>query len=761
MTDKENRDRIYRLTYTGFLCSLVLPLLAFIIQSISSGSSFTFTSFAIIHKNLPAFYLIDLIPFVVAGLIYFTSQENQVHIHNLHHHLETEKEKSQNVHEFINKLIHDDMHADVSELISSDKIGKSLINLQENLTNNKTDQERRKKEDDQRNWVSEGLARFSDILRKDNNNIEELSYNIISNLVKYMKANQGGFFIISEEEKHNKFFEQTACYAYDRKKYANKRLEWGEGLIGTSVLEKQTIYLAEIPDSYMEITSGLGKSNPKSLLIIPLMINKEVHGVIELASFQKFEKFEIEFAEKVAESIASTISAVSINIKTSELLRATQEQAQVLASQEEQMRQNMEELQATQEEAARQGEKLASFTSAVNHTLIRAEYNTDGTLIYANTKFLSKLGYSSNSEVEGKPIWTFINPRDKVWFDPIWEGLSHGGRHFEGDMKHVTKTGQDLWNIATYTCMRRDDGSVEKILFLGIDTTDTKKQSLDFEAQINALNRSSIKAEFSREGELLDYNTLFLDFFKYSETELKDTNNLTFIDREEHESFVKIWSQVKNGLPFEGQYKAVTKTGDVRYLAGTLTAVNDMYGEVFKIIFIVNDATREKLMEIESRKQTEQLKVQEEKLRLAGVELSRKLDQAKAEMKLQFQEIEKNKLRNEITLEGALDAIVTIDADGRIEFFNRAAEELWAFDRKDTLGKNVRMLFSKADIDSDEFIKNYVEPGENKIVGVRKEARITTRTGDSKQVLFLISDAKVGNEHTFTAFIQNIEVELF
>ena len=93
------------------------------------------------------------------------------------------------------------METEVSELISSDKIGKSLINLQENLSNNKEEQERRRKEDDQRNWVSEGLARFSEILRKDNDNINELSYNVISNFVKYMKANQGGFFIISEEGK--------------------------------------------------------------------------------------------------------------------------------------------------------------------------------------------------------------------------------------------------------------------------------------------------------------------------------------------------------------------------------------------------------------------------------------------------------------------------------------------------------------------------------------------------------------------------------
>jgi PAS domain S-box-containing protein len=761
MTDNEYKDRIYKLSYLGFFCSLILPLAAFIIQCIGSDVSFSFTGFAYLHKTSPVLWIFDLLPFLIAALIYLTGMESLGHLHNLHHRLEIEKEKSANIHEFINRLIHDEMDTEVSELISSDKIGKSLINLQENLSNNKAEQERRKKEDDQRNWVSEGLARFSEILRKDNDNIHELSYNVISNLVKYMKANQGGFFIINEEGKANKYFEQTACYAYDRKKFANKRVEWGEGLIGTCVLEKQTICLTEIPDSYMEITSGLGKANPKSLLIVPLIINNDVYGVIEIASFLKFERFEIEFVEKVAESIASTISSVGINIKTSELLRATQEQAQILASQEEQMRQNMEELQATQEEAARQGEKLASFTSAVNHTLIRAEYNTDGTLIYANTKFLTKLGYINNSEVEGKHISTFINLKDRVWFDPIWEGLSGGGRHFEGDMKHVTKTGQDLWTIATYTCMRRDDGSVEKILFLAIDTTDTKKQSLDFEAQIDALNRSSIKAEFSPKGDLLDFNSIFLETFKYTEAELRDTINLTFIDPDEHDSFIKTWERVINGAPSEGLFKSVTKLGDIKWLRGTFSSVNDMYGDVSKVIFIGNDATREKLMEIESKKQTEQLKVQEEKLRLAGVELSRKLDQARAEMKVQFQEIEKNKLRNERTLEGALDAIVTIDAEGKIEFFNRAAEELWGYSRKESLGKNVKMLFSKADIESDEFIKNYVEPGENKIVGVRKEARITTSSGDSKQVLFLISDAKVGEEHSFTAFIQNIEVELF
>ena len=64
-------------------------------------------------------------------------------------------------------------------------------------------------------------------------------------------------------------------------------------------------------------------------------------------------------------------------------------------------------------------------------------------------------------------------------------------------------------------------------------------------------------------------------------------------------------------------------------------------------------------------------------------------------MKIQFKEIERIKVRNELTLEGALDAIITINEVGSIEFFNKAAEDLWGIDRKDAIGQNVKILFSK------------------------------------------------------------------
>ncbi|MBQ5550417.1 MAG: GAF domain-containing protein, partial [Bacteroidales bacterium] len=88
--------------------------------------------------------------------------------------------------------------------------------------------------------------------------------------------------------------------------------------------EQKTIYIKETKDDYVKITSGLGKSNPRSLVIVPLKFNDEIYGVVELASFIKYQPFEIEFIERVAESIASTISTVNINIRTAQLLKESQ-----------------------------------------------------------------------------------------------------------------------------------------------------------------------------------------------------------------------------------------------------------------------------------------------------------------------------------------------------------------------------------------------------------------------------------------------------
>ena len=244
---------------------------------------------------------------------------------------------------------------DFQLLSNDDKLGVSLIEMRDNLVKNA-------KEEDKRAWANGGMANFSDILRSNSESIETLATSIISNLVKYVGANQGGLFVVNDTNPNDKYLDLVACYAWDKTKHVSKRINEGEGLVGQAWQEGDIIYITEVPQNFVKITSGLGLATPNSIIIVPLTVNDETYGVIELASFNLFEEYQIEFLKKLAESIASTISSSKVNERTKILLEQSQMQAEQMRAQEEEMRQNMEEMQATSEEAER---KALNYESAI------------------------------------------------------------------------------------------------------------------------------------------------------------------------------------------------------------------------------------------------------------------------------------------------------------------------------------------------------------------------------------------------------------
>jgi methyl-accepting chemotaxis protein len=243
-------------------------------------------------------------------------------------------------------------------LSDDDVLGHSLLDMREELQEAKIEEEKRAEENKQRTWASQGVALFSDILRKHSENLEELSFEIISNMVKYTNSNQGGVFIVNDNDRDNIYLEMSSCYAYDRQKFLNRRIEVGEGLVGRCYQEQERIFLTDIPEDYIKISSGLGEVNPTCLLLIPLAYNDRIFGIMEIASVHAYQDYEVEFMERIGESIAATISSVKSNVQTQMLLEQSQQQAEEMSAQEEEMRQNMEELRATQEQSARREQEL-------------------------------------------------------------------------------------------------------------------------------------------------------------------------------------------------------------------------------------------------------------------------------------------------------------------------------------------------------------------------------------------------------------------
>lgn len=235
---------------------------------------------------------------------------------------------------------------DQNSALNKDNLTGNLIKMRDQMKSVKENDERRI-------WNTDGLARFSEVARNNQNNIEKLSNEVIRFLTKHMRAQQGSLFILHDEQGEDTYLKLSACYAFDKKKYVEKRIGIGSGLVGEAFLQRQPVLLTEVPKGYISITSGLGDATPRCLVIIPMKYNDRVEAVLELASFNKFELHEVEFLEKAGEVIASSISATKINERTSKLLSETQQQAESLRSQEEELRQNMEEMQATQESLKR------------------------------------------------------------------------------------------------------------------------------------------------------------------------------------------------------------------------------------------------------------------------------------------------------------------------------------------------------------------------------------------------------------------------
>jgi len=401
-------------------------------------------------------------------------------------------------------------------LSEGDILGNSLIEMQVSLQKAEEKDEKRKIEDDKRNWATEGIAVFSDILRQNNDNIEALSFNIIKNLVEYVKANQGGFFIVNDNEKDH-FLEMSACYAYDRQKFVQKKIYAGEGLIGACYQEKESIYLTNIPDDYIHITSGLGDASPHSLLIVPLNLNDEIYGVIELASFQLFEKHEIEFIEKVGESIASTISNVKINSKTAILLRQSQEQAEEMKTQEEEMRQNMEELTVTQEESARKAEKMEQMVAemhkqaiimhqqeekmkeaakeaegvmnALNAANYAIEYDLKGRIISINDNYLQFIHKNREDVIGTHHLDNISFESDKAkQYEMFWQDLLDGK-----SQKLKTKVEIDnrtFWLMETYSPIVDNNGNTLKIIKIAIDITENVMKEEIIKQQVEEMKSS-------------------------------------------------------------------------------------------------------------------------------------------------------------------------------------------------------------------------------------------------------------------------------
>ena len=500
MTLKKDKNQIRKISYSDILIgvgiSFILIIISWIIDILYTNLPVTIRSIIQIHKSNPIQWIIDLIPVLIGIIIYVylnQREKDKAAFKKILAQRDLNISKNATLAKKIGEGNYDES-VDISD--KDDVLAKSLLLMRDNLLANS------KKEKEQ-NWISEGKDIISGILRM-HNNIDELAYEVVVQLIKYVNIIQGAFYIYNEET--NKLF-NIATYAYNRRRYINQEFKIGEGLIGQCAYEKDFVYRTEIPEDYATITSGiLGDKKPCSILIVPLITEEKLQGVLEFASIEdKFPQLTIDFLRELGEIIARTLYNLRMNQKTEKLLRESQKMTEELRANEEQLRQNAEEMRATQEELEISNKNLETQIKEVEnaqkrlHSLLEnaseviSIYDEELKLKYQSPSVLKILGYTPEEMMSGKDM-DRLTAKGEAAMKEMFELLlndSHTPRTIQytyikkdGKKIHIETTGRNLL----------DDTAISGIILNSQDITERKRAEKEerMKSKMQSLSENSL-----------------------------------------------------------------------------------------------------------------------------------------------------------------------------------------------------------------------------------------------------------------------------
>ncbi len=457
------------------------------------------------------------------------------------------------------------LDASAGNLNTSNILGKSLLEMRNKLKEI-TD------EDSKRNWISNGIAQVGDVLSGHQQvEFDEKVFQFTKMVTDYMACNQGAVFLV-DSKKGKSGLKLFSAYAYEKKKFIEKELKLDEGLIGQCFQEKEALYLEEIPDDYIHITSGLGYANPRALLLLPILLEEECFGVIELASFEKLPEYYRKFGNMVSDKLATAISAYKMNEHTTQLLVDSRKMNEELTQKEEQMQnytaQLSKEYTVLNEklQAAKVTEKDVEKLAFMEEELakMRAELAKYKDLLEVNKKELAQ----QDKKLEKKS--------DRIAFlqEKLDKLKSQGSQEQEIPTEKLAKL--ETENQKLKQRIERLEG--ERLLN---------------QSTLSSINQSIPTAELNLKGEIIAANELFLKLFGYEQQEIINRHESILMSPVKGASAVneKKWQALLGGQSYEAELRFIKKDKDTLLRKASYTPVKSPSGRLFKVILLVQGIT--------------------------------------------------------------------------------------------------------------------------------------------------------------------------
>ncbi|MFI6584616.1 HAMP domain-containing protein [Embleya sp. NPDC050493] len=206
-------------------------------------------------------------------------------------------------------------------------------------------------------WLKSNLARVSGLMQghRDLAVVAELVMDELTPLV----CAQYGAFYLAEEGEAGTALGLIGSYGLPLPRDAAERIPLGRSLVGQAARSRRIIAVDDLPADYV-VSSGLGQTVPNALIVLPIVVEEQVLGVIELASVTPFTTVHRDFLEQLMETVGVNVNTIVANARTDELLDESQRLTGELRVRSEELQNRQEELQRSNEELEEKATLLAS-----------------------------------------------------------------------------------------------------------------------------------------------------------------------------------------------------------------------------------------------------------------------------------------------------------------------------------------------------------------------------------------------------------------
>ncbi|MET7608599.1 HAMP domain-containing protein [Streptomyces avermitilis] len=210
----------------------------------------------------------------------------------------------------------------------------------------------------EQDWLKSNLARISGLMQghRDLAVVAEL---IMEELTPLVSAQYGAFYL-AEETGRGTELRLIGSYGYPDDTQRPDRIPLGRSLVGQAARNRRPITVDDLPPAYVTISSGLGQISPTALKVLPIVVDEQVLGVIELASVTRFTQIHEDFLGQLMETIGVNVNTIVANGRTDELLGESQRLTAELQSRSEELQVQQDELQRSNAELEEKATLLAT-----------------------------------------------------------------------------------------------------------------------------------------------------------------------------------------------------------------------------------------------------------------------------------------------------------------------------------------------------------------------------------------------------------------